>query len=90
MRAIVSDDETIVDNKAKVLKTFDGPKATAEASAFIGTLPAHERGRYSLDACIQHENAHCDGCDCFSEMAEQIVQGFNDEIEGYLYMRFGD
>lgn len=84
MRAIVTDERT-----AKNLKTFDGPTAIDDAIEYVVTLPEYEKGRYGIDSCIPREDAHCDGCDCFA-LADQIIQGFDDEIEGYLYMRFGD
>lgn len=49
VRAVVVDNETVIDGRCKVLAEFGGYYAEADASAFIATLPDFERGRYGLD-----------------------------------------
>ena len=64
MRAVVTDDKKITDNKVAVLRVFDGEDAVTQAEGFIDGLPDAASGRYGIDACIPDEDAHCDGCDC--------------------------
>lgn len=71
MRAVVTDEKTIIDGKVKILTVFDGKLAIKQAVAFISKLPEHETGRYGIDACIPSEDAHCDGCECRRERDEK-------------------